>query len=52
MASGAGKSAAFMLYVLNLFLFFVVIAISSWAVNIGIERSSEKGTFFLPAIFF
>ncbi|KAL0388678.1 UNVERIFIED_CONTAM: hypothetical protein Sradi_2749600 [Sesamum radiatum] len=41
MASGAGKSAAFALLVLNIILYFIIIAIAAWAVNHGIERSHE-----------
>lgn len=45
MASGAGKSAAFALLVLNVFLYFIIIAIAAWAVNHGIEKSHETGIF-------
>ncbi|KAF3632983.1 hypothetical protein CQW23_02472 [Capsicum baccatum] len=44
MASGAGKSAAFMLLVLNVFLYFIVIVISGWAVNHAIVRSPETAS--------
>lgn len=44
MASGAGKSAAFVLLVLNVFLYFIIVAIAAWAANHGIERSHETGT--------
>ncbi|KAL2458592.1 Glutamine synthetase [Forsythia ovata] len=44
MASGAGKSAAFVLLVLNVFLYFIVIAIAAWAVNHGIEKSLETAS--------
>lgn len=44
MASGAGKSTAFILLVLNVFLYFVVVSIAAWAVNHGIERSHHTGT--------
>lgn len=49
MASGAGKSAAFILLVLNVFLYFIVIAITAWAVNHAIERSHESGIVYLIA---
>ncbi|KAK6117293.1 hypothetical protein DH2020_048964 [Rehmannia glutinosa] len=53
MASGAGKSAAFMLLVLNVFLYLIVIAIAAWAVNHGIERSHETASVLsLPARIF
>ncbi|KAL7144620.1 hypothetical protein ABFS83_07G024500 [Erythranthe nasuta] len=42
MASGAGKSAAFSLLVLNIFLYFIIIIIAAWAANHGIEISHEK----------
>ncbi|XP_073303743.1 LOW QUALITY PROTEIN: membrane protein PM19L [Primulina huaijiensis] len=48
MASGAGKSAAFALFVLNVFLYFIVIAIAAWAVNHGIERSRETSSQLSP----
>ncbi|KAJ6430659.1 hypothetical protein OIU84_021949 [Salix udensis] len=41
MASGASKSAAFMLLILNMGLYFLMIVIGSWAINHGIERSRE-----------
>ncbi|KAK6913859.1 AWPM-19-like [Dillenia turbinata] len=44
MASGAAKSTAFILLLLNLFLYGVVIIIASWAVNHGIERSRETAS--------
>ncbi|KAH0725846.1 hypothetical protein KY290_001676 [Solanum tuberosum] len=44
MASGAGKSAAFMLLVLNVFLYFIVAVISGWAVNHAIERSEATAS--------
>lgn len=43
MASGAGKSAAFALLILNVILYFIVTVISAWAVNHGIERARETG---------
>ncbi|KAG8370123.1 hypothetical protein BUALT_Bualt14G0084700 [Buddleja alternifolia] len=53
MASGAGKSAAFILLVVNIFLYFIVIAIASWAVNHGIEKSHETASVLsLPARIF
>ncbi|XP_073054501.1 membrane protein PM19L-like [Primulina eburnea] len=48
MASGAGKSAAFALLILNVVLYFVVIAIAAWAVNHGIERSRETASHLSP----
>ncbi|CAF2120298.1 membrane protein PM19L [Brassica napus] len=44
MASGGSKSAAFMLLLLNLGLYFVVTVIASWAVNHGIERARESAS--------
>ncbi|KAL2469972.1 AWPM-19-like family protein [Abeliophyllum distichum] len=44
MASGAGKSASFVLLILNVFLYFIVIAIAAWAVNHGIEHSHETAS--------
>ncbi|CAH8271566.1 unnamed protein product [Arabidopsis lyrata] len=53
MASGGSKSAAFMLLMLNLGLYFVVTVIASWAVNHGIERTHESAsTLSLPAKIF
>ncbi|KAL6581817.1 hypothetical protein OROMI_005831 [Orobanche minor] len=53
MASGSGKSAACMLLVLNAFLYLIVIAIASWAVNHGIERSHRTASVLkLPARIF
>jgi hypothetical protein len=43
MASGASKSAAFMLLILNMGLYFLMIVIGSWAINHGIVRSRETG---------
>ena len=43
MASVASKSAAFMLLILNMGLYFLMIVIGSWAINHGIERSRETG---------
>ncbi|KAF7837212.1 membrane protein PM19L [Senna tora] len=44
MASGASKSVASILLVLNLVLYLIVIVIASWAVNHGIERSRETAS--------
>ncbi|KAJ4847242.1 hypothetical protein Tsubulata_004647 [Turnera subulata] len=44
MASGASKSAAFMLSIVNMGLYFLVIVITSWAVNHGIERTHESAS--------
>ncbi|CAA7061936.1 unnamed protein product [Microthlaspi erraticum] len=53
MASGGSKSAAFMLLILNLGLYFVVTVIASWAVNHGIERTRESASVLsLPAKIF
>ncbi|GER37448.1 heavy metal transport/detoxification superfamily protein [Striga asiatica] len=53
MASGASKSAAFMLLVLNIVLYLIVIFIASWAVNHGIERSHKMASVLsLPAQIF
>ncbi|MCD7448055.1 gamma-glutamylcysteine synthetase [Datura stramonium] len=53
MASGAGKSAAFMLLVLNVFLYFIVTVISGWAVNHAMVRSRETAsTLSIPARIF
>ncbi|KAF2583032.1 hypothetical protein F2Q68_00000662 [Brassica cretica] len=53
MASGGSKSAAFMLLLLNLGLYFVVTVIASWAVNHGIERARESASVLsLPAKIF
>ncbi|KAL3812731.1 hypothetical protein ACJIZ3_013999 [Penstemon smallii] len=53
MASGAGKSAAVALLALNVILYFTVMAIASWAVNHGIERSHETASVLsLPAKIF
>ncbi|XP_043708458.1 membrane protein PM19L-like [Telopea speciosissima] len=41
MASGATKSLAFILLILNLVLYGIVTFIAGWAVNYGIERSAE-----------
>ncbi|KAJ6430658.1 hypothetical protein OIU84_021948 [Salix udensis] len=53
MASGASKSAAFMLLILNMGLYFLMIVIGSWAINHGIERSRETAaTLTIPARIF
>ncbi|CAF2341409.1 hypothetical protein BRARA_J01687 [Brassica rapa] len=53
MASGGSKSAAFMLLLLNLGLYFVVTIIAAWAVNHGIERARESASVLsLPAKIF
>ncbi|KAJ1405643.1 AWPM-19-like [Sesbania bispinosa] len=44
MASGGSKSVAFILLSLNLVLYFIVLVIASWAVNHGIQRSSETAS--------
>ncbi|XP_062108479.1 membrane protein PM19L [Humulus lupulus] len=44
MASQGSKSAASILLVLNLILYFIVIVIASWAVNHGIKRSHESAS--------
>ncbi|XP_052191540.1 membrane protein PM19L isoform X2 [Diospyros lotus] len=41
MASGAGKSTAFVLLMLNLILYLIVMIISAWAINHGTEKASE-----------
>ncbi|GAA0156425.1 hypothetical protein LIER_13930 [Lithospermum erythrorhizon] len=48
MASGAGKFAALILLILNVILYFVVISISAWAANHGIERSHETASVLSP----
>ncbi|XP_030514946.1 membrane protein PM19L-like [Rhodamnia argentea] len=44
MASGGAKSAAFVLLLLNLLLYFVVSVIAVWAVNHAIMRSRETAS--------
>ncbi|KAF2311054.1 hypothetical protein P3X46_027735 [Hevea brasiliensis] len=44
MASGASKSAAFLLLIVNIALYFIMIVIASWAVNHGIKRSRETAS--------
>ncbi|XP_071723373.1 membrane protein PM19L-like [Rutidosis leptorrhynchoides] len=41
MALGTPKSAAILLLILNLGLYFIVTMIASWAINYGINRSHE-----------
>lgn len=48
MASGAGKSAAFGLLILNVFLYLVIVSFAAWAVNHGIERSHETASVLHP----
>ncbi|XP_010546820.1 PREDICTED: uncharacterized protein LOC104818786 [Tarenaya hassleriana] len=53
MASGGSKSAAFMLLMLNLGLYFIVTVIASWAVNHGVDRARETASVLsLPAHIF
>lgn len=42
-SSGGPKSAASVLLLLNLVLYFVVTVMAAWVVNHGIERSHETG---------
>ncbi|POO02312.1 AWPM-19-like [Trema orientale] len=44
MASQGSKSAASILLILNLILYFIVIVIAAWAVNHGIKRSKETAS--------
>ncbi|KAJ4721839.1 AWPM-19-like family protein [Melia azedarach] len=44
MDSGGSKSAAFILLMLNLGLYFIVTIIAAWAVNHGIEKSHESAS--------
>lgn len=44
MASGGAKSAAYVLLVVNLVLYFIVTVIAAWAMNHGIERSHEAAS--------
>ncbi|KAI9195866.1 hypothetical protein LWI28_018871 [Acer negundo] len=49
MASGGGsKSAAFILLILNLGLYFIVTIIAAWAANHGIERSHDTASVLSP----
>ncbi|GAY50639.1 hypothetical protein CUMW_128240 [Citrus unshiu] len=53
MASGGSKSAAYILLMLNLALYFIVTVIAAWAVNHGIQRSREAASVLsLPARIF
>ncbi|KAM7462985.1 hypothetical protein LguiA_031106 [Lonicera macranthoides] len=44
MTYGAGKSAAFILLTLNLFLYFIVAVIASWAVNHALEKTHDAAS--------
>ncbi|XP_041000992.1 membrane protein PM19L-like [Juglans microcarpa x Juglans regia] len=44
MASGGSKSAASVLLIVNLVLYFIATAIAVWAVNHGIQRSRETAS--------
>lgn len=44
MASGAAKSAAFFLLILNLVLYIIVTAIAAWAVNHGVKNSHDTAS--------
>lgn len=44
MASGGSKSAASVLLIVNLVLYFIAAAIAVWVVNHGIQRSRETGS--------
>ncbi|KAK2646865.1 hypothetical protein Ddye_022060 [Dipteronia dyeriana] len=49
MASGGGsKSAAFILLILNLGLYFIVTIIAAWAANHGIEKSHDAASVLSP----
>ncbi|XP_057485198.1 membrane protein PM19L-like [Actinidia eriantha] len=53
MASGAGKSAAFILLILNLILYLIIIIVSGWAANHGIKRARETASILsIPARIF
>lgn len=53
MASGASKSAAFALLILNLVLYSIITIIAAWAVNHGIERGRETASILtIPARIF
>lgn len=43
MASGAGKSAAFIFLLINTLLYFIVIIIAGWSVNHAMEKTHETG---------
>ncbi|EEF45416.1 membrane protein PM19L [Ricinus communis] len=44
MASGASKSAAFLLFIINIALYFIIVVIASWAINHGIIRTRETAS--------
>ncbi|KAJ8747554.1 hypothetical protein K2173_022437 [Erythroxylum novogranatense] len=44
MASGASKSAAFVLLILNVLLYFIMTVIATWAMNHGIQLSRETAS--------
>ncbi|KAF5465601.1 hypothetical protein F2P56_015587 [Juglans regia] len=44
MASGGSKSAASVLLIVNLVLYFIVTVIAAWAVSHGIQRSRETAS--------
>ncbi|XP_017256945.1 membrane protein PM19L [Daucus carota subsp. sativus] len=44
MASGAGKSAAFIFLFINALLYFIVIAIAGWSVNHAMEKTHETAS--------
>ncbi|XP_050218859.1 membrane protein PM19L [Mercurialis annua] len=53
MASGATKSAAFLLFIINIALYFIILVIASWAVNHAIHRSYETASLLsIPAHIF
>ncbi|CAO2818716.1 unnamed protein product [Amaranthus hypochondriacus] len=53
MGSEASRSAAALLLIVNLILYFVIVLMSSWAVNHGIEKSHEQASVLkLPAKIF
>ncbi|XP_057956731.1 membrane protein PM19L isoform X2 [Malania oleifera] len=44
MASGAAKSVALILLVVNVLLYFIAISFSAWAINHGIKRARETAS--------
>ncbi|XP_074345678.1 membrane protein PM19L-like [Apium graveolens] len=44
MASGAGKSAAFIFLLINVLLYFIVIVIAAWSINHAIEKTHETAS--------
>ncbi|CAM8995065.1 unnamed protein product [Rhodiola kirilowii] len=44
MASGASKSAAFLIMALNILIYFIIIVIASWAMNHAIEHTHEAAS--------